>query len=221
MRLSRRGSALTAGVVVFAGVPFAYAAVTFSIAYRQTPELVERLVATSTMELDARSLPEEYLDILLAVEDPSFFSHCGIDLGTPGAGITTITQGLAKRIYFRRFRPGFAKIKQSLAAVALNRRVSKWDQLDLFMNCAYLGTHDGRQITGFQAAANAYFSKNFDDLARGEYLGLVAMLVGPNTFHPIRNPEKHAERVRRIERLLAGDCKPSGLMDVHYEACGS
>jgi membrane carboxypeptidase/penicillin-binding protein len=218
---SKRVRILVALLIVVVGLPIVHGAVTYCIVYARTPELVDKLRATSTMELEAKALPEEYLRILLVVEDPCFFSHCGVDLRTPGAGITTITQGLAKRIYFHPFRPGFAKIKQTLAAVALNRRVSKWDQLDLFLNCAYFGSWDGREILGFGEAARVYFAKDFHDLTRGEYVSLVAMIIAPNTFHPIRNPEKTAERVRRIERLLAGECVPSGLMDVYYEHCGS
>ena len=76
--------------------------------YVQTPELIATHRANADMALTAKQLSEEQLRILLAVEDPNFFSHSGIDLSTPGAGLTTITQALAKRLYFEQFQPGLA-----------------------------------------------------------------------------------------------------------------
>ena len=47
--------------------------------------------------------------ILLRVEDPTFYTNKGLDFATPGAGMTTVSQSLGKRIFFERFRPGFPK----------------------------------------------------------------------------------------------------------------
>ena len=57
--------------------------------------------------------------MLLAVEDPEFWTHRGVDYATPGQGRTTMTQGLVKFLYFDHFQPGFAKIEQSLIAWAV------------------------------------------------------------------------------------------------------
>jgi membrane carboxypeptidase/penicillin-binding protein len=159
------------------------------------------------------------LRILLAVEDPNFFSHHGVDLSAPGAGLTTITQALAKRLYFESFQPGLAKIKQSLLAFVLNQRMEKNAQLEFFINTAYFGEHDGAAVNGFAAAARAYFNKEFAAISREEYLALVAMLIAPNELSIATQPEKNAKRVRRIERLLSGECKPAGVRDVYYESC--
>ena len=56
---------------------------------------------------------------LLIVEDPTFETHEGIDLTTPGAGITTITQSLSKRLAFDDFQPGIAKLRQTAYAMSL------------------------------------------------------------------------------------------------------
>ena len=50
---------------------------------------------SSVYALQVSDLTPRQLDILLKVEDPNFFNHHGVDFTTPGAGITTITQGLA------------------------------------------------------------------------------------------------------------------------------
>lgn len=189
--------------------------------YVRTPALVMARMAGVEKAFAADQLSAEYLHILLTVEDPEFFSHNGVDLSTPGAGLTTITQALAKGLYFEQFRPGLAKVKQSLLALVLNLRVDKWAQLDLFVNTVYLGNDSGRTIEGFPAAARAYFNKEFSELTREEYIALVAMIIGPNALSVSHHPEKNAERVRRIERLLRGECQPAGLNDVNYEQCSA
>jgi len=68
----------------------------------------------------------------LIVEDPTFDTHEGIDLTTPGAGITTVTQSLAKRVAFDEFRPGIAKLRQSVFAMSLERVLTKEQILALW-----------------------------------------------------------------------------------------
>ena len=51
------------------------------------------------------------------------------------------------------------------------------------------------------------------------FLSLVAMGIAPRDYDPIRRPQANAERVRRIEAMLAGRCAPQGLRDVTLEAC--
>jgi hypothetical protein len=157
------------------------------------------------------TIDPEWKRILLAVEDPGFYEHTGIDLSTPGAGLTTITQGLAKRYCFDRFRPGaVAKVRQTLCALGIDRRVPKDEQLTLLLNVASLGPGGEGWVEGFPAAAREYFGKPFDALSTDEFTVLVAMLVGPATYHPTQGREALDERVRRIRRLLDGVCAPAG-----------
>jgi membrane peptidoglycan carboxypeptidase len=163
--------------------------------------------------LSPSDLSPRQLEILLQVEDPRFFQHGGVDLSTPGAGITTITQGLVKRLYFRQFKPGFAKLKQTaIAAFALDPLMPKQEQLRLFLNTVYLG-HDAN---GFEQAALVYFHKPFRQLTEDEYTALVAMVIAPNVFDLQRYPARNAERVARIRRLVRGEYRPKGLFDVYY-----
>jgi membrane peptidoglycan carboxypeptidase len=188
-------------------------------ASRQTPQVMEQAHRQYWAPLRPEDLSQERLHMLLAVEDPGFYTHHGIDLTSPGAGYTTITQGLVKHLYFAHFHPGLAKWKQSLVALVFDHQVSKQDQLHLFLNSVYLGNWQGREIYGFDAAAHAYFNKPFAQLTDDEYLSLVAMVVGPNEFHVRNRPDRNADRVARIQRLLAGACKPAGMADVYYQDC--
>jgi len=169
-------------------------------------------------------LSAERLGVLLAVEDPRFYEHHGIDLRTPGSGWTTITQGLVKIHGYGGFEPGFAhwrKIEQSMVALVVDLRIPKDRQLAMFLDAAYLGTWEGREVRGFEAAAVTYFEIPFDRLGDDRFLSLVAMLPAPNDLHVLGRSERNAERVRRIERMLAGQCRPAGWRDVYYETCAS
>jgi membrane peptidoglycan carboxypeptidase len=188
--------------------------------YRRGPAVVARHLAAHPARLSPESLPPEHLRILLAVEDPGFHAHPGVDLRTPGAGLTTITQGVVKFLFFERFRPGWAKIRQSLLALGFDRRIDKRTQLTLFLNSVYLGTNpDGREIHGFEEAAGAYFGKEAASLGREEWIALVAMVMAPDATSVATAPGANAERVGRIRKLLAGACRPAGLRDVTYENC--
>ena len=192
-------------------------------AYFDTPKVVAAAIAPEKVPLQLRDLPDEYRRILLTVEDPNFYSHHGVDLRTPGAGWTTITQGIVKIYFYDGFTPGtfrYRKLEQSLIALVFDARVSKETQLLIFINSAYFGSHDGRDVVGFRAAAGEYFHKDFAALTRDEFISLVAMIVGPNEFNVMTSPAKNKDRVNRINHLLSGACKPAGLTDVYYKSCG-
>ncbi|MBV7340016.1 transglycosylase domain-containing protein [Chloroflexi bacterium TSY] len=189
-------------------------------AYRITPVVIEKAHLMQETGLQIANLSNEWKHILLTVEDPGFYQHNGVDLSTPGAGLTTITQALVKLYYFDNFMPGpHAKLKQSLYAMVLDSQMEKDLQLTLFLNSASFGPTSEEWVIGFPKAAQVYFDKSFAELTRLEFITLVSMLVGPATFHPKRNPDKLAERVARVEALLAGQCKATELRDVYYRTC--
>jgi membrane peptidoglycan carboxypeptidase len=193
----------------------------FVTAWRNAPGAYasERAAAGPGSALD--DLSRDRVAILLAVEDPGFYRHHGVDLRTPGGGWTTITQALAKRLLFEEFEPGpWNKTRQSIGALALDRSVSKRDQLALFVDIVPLGVDRGQPVQGLRAAARAYFDSDLSDLDGRRFLALVAMIVGPDAYHVRDMPERNAERVARIERLLAGSCRPAGFRDVLYVDCG-
>jgi len=204
--------------LVFIGLILAAAAwfaVDIMIARADTPELVRE--ALKSAEITVKDLSPWQLQALLAVEDPKFYDHHGIDLKTPGAGLTTITQGIAKKLYFKPFRPGIRKLRlMALARWVVDPLVSKDDQLTLFLNVLWYGKKDGQEIIGLSAAARAYYGKTVGQLAETEYLSLIAMINAPLNFHVLEQPEANRERVARIQKVLSGEYQPKGLMDMYY-----
>jgi membrane peptidoglycan carboxypeptidase len=174
------------------------------------------------MPLDAGQFPRQRMEWLLLIDDPDFFTHHGVDFGPSAAGYTTITQGLVKRLFFEHFEPGLLrwnKVRQSMIAIAFDMRVPKKDQLSLFLNLVYLGTHDGHQVIGFQQGAREYFGKDFSELNDDQYLSLLAAIAAPARYAPDAQSAANQERVARMRRLLQGQCKRNGITDVELMAC--
>ena len=71
---------------------------------------------------------------------------------------------------------------------------------------------------GFGKATQLYYGKPFQSITEDEYISLVAMIIAPKTFHIKNHPDWNAERVTRIKKLIAGEYKPKGLMDMYYGA---
>ena len=82
-------------------------------------------------------------------------------------------------------------------------KITKKDQLRLFINSVYFGSIGGKPIFGFSEAAKIYFNKQFKELNKFEFISLVATLVAPNKYNP--NRPENAERVRRIKKLISGE----------------
>lgn len=174
------------------------------------------------MPLKTTDMTTDQLHILLAVQDPNFYSHPGADFSLSGGVWTTITEGMVKQFYFRHFHPGFlhlGKMRQVFLAIGFNRRVPKDEQLRVFINRAYLGSCNGHSVYGFDDAAHSYFGQSFTSLSREEYISLVAALASPATLNPMTHHQENQHRVARIDRLLRGVCKRLGNSDALLEDC--
>lgn len=177
-------------------------------ARRRTPQILQRYLAPQALPLALNDFPPGYLDLLLAVQDPTFYSHHGVNLLAPPGRMTTVTQGLVKYLYFERFKPGVVnKIRQSLIArFVLDGAASKQQQLSIFVNTVYLGSLNGWPVHGFDQAALMYFGRTLPGLSETEFLGLVAMLDAPATFNVATQPEANARRVAQLRAHLQVCC---------------
>ena len=180
-----------------------------------------RIAAINTeAEVELDTIPDARIEMLLAVEDPTFWTNKGLDFSSPGAGWTTISQALGKRIYFERFTPGFRKFELMLMTrFGMHAKVTRHNILKAFYNVAYLGRDEVGPIIGFHEAARRWYGKELRMLTTDEYLGLVGMLIAPDALNPVEHETANLERVGRIKRMLARDCEPDGVRDVWLEGC--
>lgn len=181
-------------------------------------------------------LTTEQENILLKIEDPTFYEHAGLDI-SEGQGLTTITSSVARNVFlfgeklsgvegsFQSFYRGVFKcckrvdLGRDIMALVLNQNLSKEQQLQLFVSESYMGGYKGKQIKGFSGAASSYFYKPLSDLTDDEFITLVAMLKAPNYYHPTKGAKHLQARVASIKKILAGTCKPSGWLDTEYKYC--
>ena len=159
-----------------------------------------------------RDVDPGYLKLLLAYEDKRFHSHVGVDplatgrailqLATRGrivSGGSTITMQLARLMEPREKRSIYAKLRQMVRAVQIERRLSKDEILDLYLALAPFGGN----LEGIRAASIAYFGKEPKRLSLAEAALLVALPQSPENRRLDRHPEAaHIARDRVLDRMV-------------------
>jgi membrane peptidoglycan carboxypeptidase len=163
-----------------------------------------------------------FIEALLATEDDGFFDHHGISKpsllrvavdhlrGARAGGGSTLTQQLAKNLFFSFEKKVDRKLREMLLAAQMEQRYSKEEILQ-----AYCSTVDfGSGCLGVEAAAREYFGKAASALDLLEAATLVGVLNAPTRYHPRANPERCRERRNWVlERLVR-----TGRVDVERVA---
>ncbi|HBR50078.1 MAG TPA: hypothetical protein DEA71_08325, partial [Nitrospira sp.] len=160
-------------------------------------------------------VPPTLIRTLLAIEDRRFFSHIGVDpisIGralwtnlTHGAvvqGGSTLTQQLAKNLFYSPQRTFGRKIREVVAAVALECKYRKEDILESYVNEIYLGQAGPVSIYGVGEAAHRYFGKTVESLSIEEVALIVGLVKGPNVYSPVKNIENATKRRNVVLRRL-------------------
>ena len=114
--------------------------------------------------------------------------------GTVVQGGSTITQQLAKNLYYTQQRTYVRKLKEAFAALILEMKYSKQDILESYLNEIYLGQSGSVAIYGIGQAAQYYFGKSLSQLTVPEAALLAGMIKGPNTYAPVRDPKRAKHR---------------------------
>jgi penicillin-binding protein 1B len=159
-----------------------------------------------------RDVPAPVVSAVLAAEDHRFYDHPGVDPlaigralwtnlrhGEVRQGGSTITQQLAKNLYYGRQRTITRKVQDALAALVIERMYDKDQILETYLNEVYLGQIGPVAIHGIGEAAYRYFGKPVGRLTPAEGALLAGMIKGPNTYSPLR--DRHLARKRRNEVL--------------------
>ena len=148
-------------------------------------------------------IPEHLKDAFIAVEDVRFYEHAGVDpkgimravianITNKGVseGGSTITQQLAKNAYLTQDRTLKRKVQEVFLALQLERKYTKDEILELYLNQIYFG----QGAYGVQAAAKTYFGKNVEELDLNECAMLAGIPKSPNYFSPLNNLQAAQER---------------------------
>jgi penicillin-binding protein 1A len=190
-----------------------------------------------------KDLPPYLPKAFIAIEDRRFYSHYGIDpIGILRAAVTnilhrgvsqggsTLTQQLAKNLFLTQERTLQRKLQEAELALWLERKHSKNEILELYLNRVYFGSG----AYGVEAAAQRYFGKSAKNVTVPEAAMLAGLVKSPSRLAPNRNPEGAEQRAQTVLAAmvdakfitdaqasighLAINVKPVGAGTVNYVA---
>ena len=158
-------------------------------------------------------LPERYVDAVISVEDHRFWNHGGIDIIAIGRALwsdlksfslaeggSTITQQVAKNLYFTQEKTLERKFAEVFAAFALESQYSKQEIFELYVNTIYFGSG----YYGIYEAAQGYFHKTPKQLSDYESVMLAGLPNAPSAYSPDTNPELANQRMEHVlNRMVA------------------
>jgi hypothetical protein len=125
---------------------------------------------------------------LLMVQDPGFATHSGFDISTPGAGLTTIPQSLAKRVGFENFTPGLQKLRQTSMAMMLERELTKDQIVALWLDTVEMGRGPDGWVTGFFKASDVFYDAAPANISDDAFIQLISVLIAPGALR-LANPD--------------------------------
>ncbi|MET4476958.1 penicillin-binding protein 1A [Bradyrhizobium sp. F1.13.3] len=159
-----------------------------------------------------KDLPQYLPKAFIAIEDRRFYSHFGIDpVGILRAlvanvlhrgvsqGGSTLTQQLAKNLFLTQERTMARKLQEAELAMWLERKHSKNEILELYLNRVYFGSG----AYGVEAAAQRYFGKSAKNVTVAEAAMLAGLVKSPSRLAPNRNPEGAEARAKIVLTAMA------------------
>jgi penicillin-binding protein 1A len=159
-----------------------------------------------------KDLPPYLPRAFIAIEDRRFYSHYGVDpIGIARAAVanilhrgvsqggSTLTQQLAKNLFLTQERTLQRKLQEVELALWLERKHSKSEILELYLNRVYFGSG----AYGVEAAAQRYFGKSAKNVTIAEAAMLAGLVKSPSRLAPNRNPEGAEKRAQSVLTAMA------------------
>ena len=181
-----------------------------ALAEKPLTEAVEEIQSQSQYT-SLSQLPDMYLDAVVAVEDHRFWKHHGFDIiaigravknnvvaGSLQEGGSTITQQLAKNMYFSLDKTFTRKVAETFMAMKMEREYTKDEILEIYVNTIYFG--DG--YYGIRQASEGYYGKEPAQLSDDECIMLAGLPNAPSVYSPSVNPELAAERQQYVAEQM-------------------
>ncbi len=169
-----------------------------SLVYAAGGELISRLKGEKDVYyIDYEDIPKYALQAMICTEDRKFFEHDGVDLlanvraaivliknkGEIHQGGSTITQQLARAVFLTNEVTWERKITEIFAAMALERKYSKTQIMEFYLNNIYFANG----YYGIQAASMGYFGKSVKELSLSQIAFVCAIPNNPTDYDPVTN----------------------------------
>lgn len=154
--------------------------------------LLEHFAITRRTYIPFDSIPKGFVSALVATEDRSFYDHWGVHLMRimkaavknvfafrAKEGASTITQQLARNLYFTQAQTMARKVREAWTALQIERTYTKNEILEMYANTVYYG----RGAYGIRVASQVYFNKEPMRLTYGECAYLVGLFKAPERYN--------------------------------------
>jgi 1A family penicillin-binding protein len=164
--------------------------------YAENGELIASLYRENRRIVPLAAIPLTLRQAVIAIEDERFYTHRGIDPrgiaralwrnlreGQVVEGGSTITQQLARNLFLSQQRAISRKVAEMVLAVEIERRLTKDEILERYLNLVYFG----QGAYGVEMAAQVYFGKSARDLTLAEAALLAGLIRAPSVYSPYRN----------------------------------
>lgn len=182
-----------------------------TVIYDPNGEVI-RTVSNSKIEgVSIDQIPKTLVEAVISVEDQRFYKHHGINYLRMGrallenaskgkivSGGSTMTQQLAKNVFLTQERTFSRKFKELILAKKIERKYSKEEIIEQYLNQIYFG--DG--AWGVQRAAQTYFGKDVSELTLSESATLAGIIKAPSNLSPTKNMEKSVKRRNLVLSLM-------------------
>jgi membrane peptidoglycan carboxypeptidase len=181
--------------------------------YDDGKSVIGRFAEVNREIVSLDDIPDEVELAVLAAEDRSFYENEGISpagiaralwnnlRGGDTQGASTITQQYARNAYLTQEQTLQRKVKEAILAIKLTRDQSKDQVLEDYLNTIYFG----RGAYGIQAASQAYFGRDVQDLTVAQGAVLAAVIRAPSSYDPAEGPEaKDALEGRVLDYVIPG-----------------
>jgi penicillin-binding protein 1A len=164
--------------------------------FSDSGELIAEFYEQKRYPVKISDIPQTVRQAFLAAEDADFYRHPGVDIfsviravlknfqaGGAKQGASTITQQVVKNLLLTPERKLERKVKESLLAYRLEKRLTKDDIFEIYLNEIFLGNG----AYGVVAAAKNYFHKQLDQLTLAEAALLAGLPKAPSAYSPVTN----------------------------------
>ncbi len=176
--------------------------------YDRDGELITEIFSDVKRDIvPINELPKHLMYALISREDADFFDHNGfsfrgtaraawnVAIGNYFSGGSTLTQQVAGKHYADRSKLTIMrKLRELWYAFKMERELSKYEILEMYMNEMYFG----HNTYGVEAASQFYFSHSARELSEAEAAILVIQLASPALYSPINHPERARSRQKDV-----------------------
>ncbi|MFC1551370.1 penicillin-binding protein 1A [Candidatus Latescibacterota bacterium] len=166
-------------------------------------------------------IPQCMIDAVVAIEDQRFFKHWGISIPdilraamvdirhmSFKQGGSTITQQLAKILYFSSEKKITRKLQEMITTIQIERTYTKSEILEMYLNKMELGNN----TYGIQAAAQLYFGKDAEELNVSEAALFAGMFQNSSQHNPRSQTERRRESAKNRRNLVLRVMARAGMI---------